>query len=81
VSTSRVFREPPRVVLEALGRTLLAHPYGFVLRDTLGGHPLDGGVPVFTIIGCSVLVGMLGARGRPPHVRSRQLMRTPRCCR
>jgi predicted Ser/Thr protein kinase len=49
VSVTRAFRDPPRVVLKALGRTLQAHPYGLVLRDTLGGHPLDGGVLVFTI--------------------------------
>ena len=47
LSTSRVFRHPPRIVLQALGRTLQGAPYMLELKDTLGGHPLDGGVLVF----------------------------------
>jgi serine/threonine protein kinase len=47
LSASRIFRHPPRVVLQALGRTLQAPPYSLQLLDTLGGHPLDGGVLVF----------------------------------
>ena len=49
LSVSRVYRHPPRVVLQALGRTLQAPPWSLALRDTLGGHPLDGGVLVFDI--------------------------------
>ena len=49
LSVTRIFRVPPRETLAALGRTLQAHPYSLTLRDTLGGHPLDGGVLVFTI--------------------------------
>ena len=49
VSVSRVFRSPPRVVLQALGRSLQAAPWSLTLRDTLGGHPLDGGVLVFDL--------------------------------
>lgn len=49
VSVTRVFRYPPRVVLQALGRALQATPYVLELRDTLGGHPLDGGVLVFAL--------------------------------
>lgn len=49
VSVSRVFRSPPRVVLQALGRALQAAPYSLALRDTLGGHPIDGGVLVFDL--------------------------------
>jgi eukaryotic-like serine/threonine-protein kinase len=49
LSVSRPFRFPPRVVLAALGRVLQAHPYGLELLDTVGGHPLDGGVLVFKI--------------------------------
>lgn len=49
VSVSRVFRSPPRVVLQALGRSLQAAPFLLALRDTLGGHPLDGGVLVFDL--------------------------------
>lgn len=51
VSVSRVFRHPPRVVLQALGRSLQGAPWLLTLRDTLGGHPLDGGVLVFDIPG------------------------------
>jgi len=49
LSVSRVFRFPPRVVLQALGRSFQAAPYLLSLRDTLGGHPLDGGVLVFDL--------------------------------
>ncbi len=49
LAVSRPFRFAPRVVLAALGRTLQAHPYGLELLDTVGGHPLDGGVLVFKI--------------------------------
>ncbi|MES2522948.1 MAG: serine/threonine-protein kinase [Gemmatimonadota bacterium] len=49
LSVSRVFRFAPRVVLQAVGRSLQAHPYSLALRDTLGGHPLDGGVLVFEL--------------------------------
>ncbi len=49
LSVSRVFRHPPRDVLQALGRSLRKAPFSLGLRDTLGGHPLDGGVLVFDI--------------------------------
>ena len=49
LSVSRLFRFAPRVVLQALGRSLQAPPYSLQLRDTLGGHPLDGGVLVFDL--------------------------------
>jgi len=49
LSVSRPFRFAPRVVLAALGRVLQAPPYGLELLDTIGGHPLDGGVLVFKI--------------------------------
>lgn len=49
VSVTRTFRAPPREALAAIGRTLQAHPFSLSLRDTLGGHPLDGGVLVFTL--------------------------------
>jgi eukaryotic-like serine/threonine-protein kinase len=49
LSVSRVYRHPPRVVLQALGRILQAAPWSLILRDTLGGHPLDGGVLVFDL--------------------------------
>lgn len=49
LAVSRPFRFPARTVLAALGRTLQAHPYGLELLDTVGGHPLDGGVLVFKL--------------------------------
>ncbi|MEO8636382.1 MAG: serine/threonine-protein kinase [Gemmatimonadales bacterium] len=49
ISVSRVIRGSPRAVLEALGRVFPARPYLMSLRDTVGGHPLDGGVLVFTV--------------------------------
>ena len=49
LSVTRVFRQAPRVVLAALGRTLQAAPFSLSLRHTLGGHPLDGGVLVFDL--------------------------------
>ncbi|MCA0374465.1 MAG: serine/threonine protein kinase [Gemmatimonadetes bacterium] len=47
LSVSRVFPAAPRTVLPALGRALQGAPWMLELRDTLGGHPLDGGVLVF----------------------------------
>lgn len=49
LSVSRVFQAPPRAVLQALGRILQGSPWSLTLRDTLGGHPLDGGVLVFDL--------------------------------
>jgi hypothetical protein len=49
VSVSRVFRAAPRMVLQSLGRSLQASPWLLSLKETLGGHPLDGGVLVFSI--------------------------------
>ena len=49
VSVTRRFGVAPRAVLQALGRSLQAAPWSLSLRDTLGGHPLDGGVLVFDI--------------------------------
>ncbi len=49
LAVSRAFRFAPRVVLAALGRSLQAMPYGLELADTVGGHPLDGGVLVFKL--------------------------------
>lgn len=49
LSVSRIFHAPPRTALQALGRTLQGPPWSLTLRDTLGGHPLDGGVLVFDL--------------------------------
>jgi hypothetical protein len=49
LAVSRVYRVPPRTALQTLGRALQAAPWSLALRDTLGGHPLDGGVLVFDL--------------------------------
>ena len=49
MSESRVVRAAPRRALQAAGRVLQGHPYNLELRETLGAHPLDGGVLVFDL--------------------------------
>ena len=49
LSVSRVIRGNPKAVLEAIGRVLPGRPYLMTFKDTVGGHPLDGGVLVFTV--------------------------------
>ncbi|MBC7791053.1 MAG: serine/threonine protein kinase [Anaerolineae bacterium] len=49
VSVSRTIRGSPRAVLEAIGRVSTVHPFSLKLRDTVGGHPLDGGILVFDV--------------------------------
>lgn len=51
LSVSRTFHSPPRDVLPVLGHALQSVPWMLELRDTLGGHPLDGGVLVFDFPG------------------------------
>ncbi|MBX9927678.1 MAG: serine/threonine protein kinase [Gemmatimonadaceae bacterium] len=52
----------PRELLAMIGRTLPAEPFSLVLRDTIGGHPLDGGVLVFDIP--KVITGQMVPSGR-----------------
>jgi eukaryotic-like serine/threonine-protein kinase len=49
LSVSRIIRASPSEVLPAMGRTFQSSPWLLHLRDTLGGHPLDGGVLVFAL--------------------------------
>lgn len=49
LSVSRIIRAAPSDVLPAMGRTFQSSPWLLHLRDTLGGHPLDGGVLVFAL--------------------------------
>jgi hypothetical protein len=49
LSVSRVMRFAPRVVLQSVGRVFQSMPFALSLRDTIGGHPLDGGVLVFNL--------------------------------
>ncbi len=39
----------PQEVLAAIGQLFAQFPYRLTLRDTVGGHPLDGGVLVFDV--------------------------------
>lgn len=56
----------PVRTLEAIGRVFPAHPWDLTFRDTVGGHPLDGGVLTFTVreissgdyVGTSALGGL-----------------------
>lgn len=49
ITCTRVFRTTPKAVLEAMGRVLIVPPFSLKLRDTVGGHPLDGGIMVFDV--------------------------------
>jgi predicted Ser/Thr protein kinase len=46
---SRMIAASPRAVLESVGRVFPGPPHGLLFRDTVGGHPLDGGVLTFTV--------------------------------
>ncbi len=46
---ARVIRSSPRAVLAAIGKTLQGYPYELGLKDTVGGHPLYGGVLLFDV--------------------------------
>jgi predicted Ser/Thr protein kinase len=45
----RTLRASPSAVLAAVGRTFTAYPFDLEVRDTIGGHPLDGGILVFEV--------------------------------
>jgi eukaryotic-like serine/threonine-protein kinase len=49
VSATRIIRAPAAKVLAAMGQVLQGPKYNLTLAETLGGHPLDGGVLVFDI--------------------------------
>jgi len=51
LSVSRTIRSSPRLTLAAIGRVLPGYPFELRLRDTLGGHPLHGGVLLFDVPG------------------------------
>ncbi|HWA17324.1 MAG TPA: serine/threonine-protein kinase [Gemmatimonadales bacterium] len=58
VSVSRIIKASPRVVLEAIGQLFPARPYHMTFTETVGGHPLDGGVLVFTVPNLMAGMGM-----------------------
>lgn len=49
ISCTRVIRATPKTVLETMGRVFIVPPFSLKLRDTVGGHPLDGGIMVFNV--------------------------------
>jgi predicted Ser/Thr protein kinase len=49
ISASRVIQASPKVTLQTIGRVFTAHPYLLKVRETVNGHPLDGGILRFAI--------------------------------
>ena len=49
ISVSRVITASPKVTLQTIGRVFTAHPYLLKVRETVNGHPLDGGILRFEI--------------------------------
>lgn len=49
ISVSRVIRASPKVTLQLIGRVFTAQPYLLKVRETVNGHPLDGGILRFDI--------------------------------
>jgi serine/threonine protein kinase len=66
LSVSRVIRGSPKGVLEAIGRVLPGRPYLLTFKDAVGGHPLDGGVLVFTVPNMMKGMGMGSAESYTP---------------
>lgn len=48
ISVSRVIPAAPKATLAAIGEVFTREPYVLSVRDTVNGHPLDGGVLRFT---------------------------------
>jgi eukaryotic-like serine/threonine-protein kinase len=49
ISVSRIIRASPKETLALIGRVFTAHPYLLRVRETVNGHPLDGGILRFDI--------------------------------
>ena len=49
IRVTHLIEAPAGQVLESLGRVVQGHPYDLALLDTIGGHPLDGGVLSFSV--------------------------------
>jgi serine/threonine protein kinase len=61
LGVSHVVHAPPARTLRALGAVLQQAPYALQLRETVGAHPLDGGVIVFDLPGAIVGAGGVAA--------------------
>jgi eukaryotic-like serine/threonine-protein kinase len=51
LAVSLIIDAPPARTLRALGAAFSRHPYDLQFRETVGQHPLDGGVLVFDLPG------------------------------
>ena len=60
ISVSRVIAASAKDVLAAIGTVFPGYPYELRLRDTVGGHPLDGGVMLFELERWSSMSGESG---------------------
>ncbi len=49
ISVSRVIKASPKATLQLIGRIFTASPYHLKVRETVNGHPLDGGILRFEI--------------------------------
>jgi eukaryotic-like serine/threonine-protein kinase len=49
ISVSRVIKASPKVTLQLIGRVFTTGPYHLKVRETVNGHPLDGGILRFDI--------------------------------
>ena len=49
ISASCTIRASPKVVLQVIGRVFTTAPYHLTVRDTVNGHPLDGGILRFEV--------------------------------
>jgi len=67
ISVSRVIDASPKETLSAIGTVFTGEPYRLAFKDTLNGHPLDGGILHFTAPRLSTQV-----RGSPMAMMDRQ---------
>lgn len=52
VSVARTIPATAREVLESIGRVFPVAPFFLSFRETVGGHPVDGGVMIFNVKPC-----------------------------
>lgn len=62
LAVSQIVRASPARTLRALGNALRHSPYDLQLRETVGPHPLDGGVLVFDLPGPNAVTGAYGTQ-------------------
>jgi eukaryotic-like serine/threonine-protein kinase len=49
LQVTKVLHATPARTLESIGRIFPGHPWNLTFEDTVGGHPLDGGVLTFSV--------------------------------